>query len=62
MRELKFRAWHSGANKMTNSDRLKNLNYAIKHDEIVVLQYSGLKDKNGVEIYEGDIFIYWCLF
>lgn len=52
-REFKFRAWHDG--NMLQWENLNSLRYAIEHPEIVVMQYTGLKDRNGKEIYEGDI-------
>ena len=49
MRELKFRAWQDGT-------MISGLSFgdAVAGPHIL-MQYTGLKDKNGVEIYEGDL-------
>lgn len=62
MREIKFRAWEK---KLKHMITVTDIDFESKminkssvwrfFDELVLMQYTGLKDKNGVEIYEGDV-------
>jgi len=56
MREIKFRAWEK--DKMVYEDDLFYIEYGAvmnQDNNWILMQYTGLKDKNGREIYEGDV-------
>jgi len=53
MREIKFRAWHKGSEVMCKPLKLELA--GMYDSDYIVMQFTGLKDKNGKEIYEGDI-------
>ena len=64
-REIKFKVWDKLENKMLDWGKLVNYCNASRvinwierlDDDRIVMQYTGLKDKNGREIYEGDVIL-----
>lgn len=69
MREIQYRAWHKDGAYMMPVEEIDFENKLINKsgawrwfNELELMQSTGLKDKNGVEIFEGDIVRYtWDL-
>jgi len=69
MREIKFRAWGTSGKSMIPAKSICRIHFSegipycilmwngniLIHGEVNLMQYTGLRDKDNKEIYEGDI-------
>lgn len=54
-REIKFRAWHREAKQMLTGSNRSVFSWQEDGQPVEIMQFTGLHDKNGTEIYEGDV-------